>query len=76
MDQDTADTLQMDLTNLPPGITQGQCQTTKSRSVIYLRCLIKGIPTLAGVYPVNVKLTDNHGGVATKILSLTIINPK
>lgn len=75
-DQDTADTLQMDLTNLPPGITQGQCQTTKSRNVVYLRCLIKGIPTLAGVYPVNVRLADNHGGVANKILSLTIINPK
>ena len=76
MDQDIGDTLQMDITNLPAGITQGQCKAAKSRSVIYLRCLIKGIPTLAGVYPVNVKLTDNHGGVATKILSLTIINPK
>ena len=75
-DQDTADTLQMDITNLPPGVTKGQCQTTKSRSLIYLRCLIKGIPTVAGIYPVNVRLADNHGGVANKILNLTIINPK
>lgn len=75
-DQDTADTLQMDLTNLPPGITQDQCLTTKSGNVKYMRCLIKGIPTLAGIYPVNVRLADNHGGVANKILSLTIINPK
>lgn len=73
-DQDTEDTLQMDITNLPPGITQGQCQTAKSGSVKYMRCLIKGLPTLAGIYPVNVRLADNHGGVANKILSLTIIN--
>ncbi len=73
-DQDIGDTLSMDITNLPPGITKGQCQTTNAR-VKYIRCLIKGIPTLAGIYPVNVKLTDNFGGVATKNLSLTIINP-
>lgn len=74
MDQDIGNTLQMDITNLPPGITKRQCQTTNAKAK-YIRCLIKGIPTLAGIYPVNVKLTDNFGGVATKILSLTIINP-
>ncbi|MBI3955246.1 LamG domain-containing protein [Candidatus Gottesmanbacteria bacterium] len=74
MDQDIGDTLQMEIVNLPPGVSKGQCQTTNTR-VKYIRCLIKGSPTLAGIYPVNVKLTDNFGGVATKILSLTIINP-
>lgn len=70
MDQDIGDLLQMNFTNLPPGITKGECQTQASNNLI--RCIITGIPTQTGLYAVGIALSDNHGGLAQKVIGLTI----
>lgn len=72
-DLDLNDNLTMTIKNLPPGISQGPCNTGPSGDKKQIRCQISGRPTRQRTYGVFVFLQDNRGGKAEKNLILRIL---
>lgn len=76
-DQDINDGLSMTISNLPPGLSQGKCRSSKNRrdDVRELKCSIGGTPTsLPGSYLVEVVLSDDRGGIDRKTFTLQVNN--
>lgn len=74
-DQDINDGLSMAINNLPPGLSQGKCRSSKNRrdNVRELKCSIEGTPSsLPASYLVEVVLSDDKGGGAIKTLTLQV----
>jgi hypothetical protein len=70
-DLDTDDQLQMTISGLPFGLNQGSCGGPVGGGQI--TCYISGTPASAGYYSVNVVVTDNHGGLTSRVIPLTIV---
>jgi len=73
-DQDISDGLSMSIKNLPPGLEQGKCRSSKNRreNVRELKCVIEGTPSFPGSYLIDVVLTDDMGGRASRTLTLQV----
>lgn len=62
------DTMSMNISGLPSGITQGSCT-----QAIGIDCIIQGSAKNKGIYSVNVTVSDGRGGVAKKTLRLFVL---
>lgn len=76
-DPDLDDSVTMTVTGLPFGLRLRQCASTHGQNgPDTLICDIAGRPALTNrrrkTYPILIRLTDNHGGTAEKILPLTV----
>jgi hypothetical protein len=71
-DVDKEDVLTINIANLPPGITQGQCKQDVKNDVKEIVCPIAGKPTAKGIYNVSVELSDSAGHSVFTILRLII----
>ncbi|CAN5292296.1 hypothetical protein BH10PAT1_BH10PAT1_3360 [soil metagenome] len=57
-DTDQKDNLNMTITNLPKGMTQGSCSSKTANNIKSVNCSISGNPSQNGIYLVNIKLSD------------------
>lgn len=72
-DPDQNDRLSMILSNLPQGLVRGPCTIWVSQRGAETKCEVGGTPTVVGSYKIDVKVSDNRGGVTKSAVSLTII---
>lgn len=73
-DRNQNDNLTLTTARLPAGIIQGPCSTVIQNKNVRISCVLSGRPTAAGVYPVHVVLTDNHGGKTENDIFIIIYN--
>lgn len=71
-DVNAGDTLSMNISNLPKGLTQGACFTYLESGRRYISCPITGNASQLGLFGVRATLTDNRGGVSVKDFLLTV----
>src|SRR3990170_5442216 len=64
------DQIRMQITNLAPGLSQGECKFSLDRKDDSgLDCEINGLPQRAGIYYPVATVTDEHGAYSTKTFS-------
>jgi hypothetical protein len=74
-DKDMNDTLTMQITGLPFGLSQAPCNSSKLVDRAQIACAISGRPFGAGTYRVSVTIKDNKGGTTSSVLNLTVSSP-
>lgn len=74
IDRNQNDNLTLTTAGLPAGIIQGPCSTNVQNKNVRIRCVLSGRPTVTGIYPVHVVLTDNHGGKTENDIFIIIYN--
>lgn len=66
------DTMTMNATGLPNGLTLGNCTYNELFGWGRMNCSISGVPTTTGSYNVMITVMDFNGGMAQKSFTLTI----
>jgi hypothetical protein len=74
-DKDMNDTLTMQITGLPFGLSVAPCTSSKLVDRVQIACAIYGRPYTVGSSRVNITVRDNKGGTASSIINLTVNSP-
>ena len=67
------DGMEMEITGLPRGLSQGECSFRPVSNMSVLRCRVGGNPKRAGVYLVGVTVKDSRGAITSRRVFLLII---
>lgn len=72
-DKDKGEDMKMHVTNLPAGLSQGECRIGRTiGGSTSIRCPIVGKPEVAGTFRVDVTVFDSRGGYDQTHLSLQV----
>jgi hypothetical protein len=73
-DPDLSDTLDVVISSLPSGLSQGSCSASVSKRInkLEIKCSITGTPSQSGQFKVMVTVADKQGATDTKELDLSI----
>ena len=72
-DVDLEDTLTITATGFPKGISQGPCSQTNVGGATQITCSVTGTSRSMGIYTVQIRAQDNHGGVSNKSTTLFVL---